>query len=266
MGDDNPPDFKGKNVVVIGGGNVAMDASRTSVRLGARSVRCIYRRRIADMTALTDEVEGAVAEGVDIMVLRAPQSIEHDEKGNATALVVKPQIIGEYRAGRPAPRDADKPEERIECDVIVIAIGQGIQSEYFQGCGLQVNYDMLKAELSCAVPGMPGVFAGGDCTFGPATVIRAIEAGKVSAANIDKYLGYSHQITLDVEIPPAEHRHKTACGRVTSLEREAIDRKNDFDMFEKPISDEEMKQECSRCLRCDHFGMGTLRDGRVYKW
>ena len=266
MGDDNPPDFSGKNVVVIGGGNVAMDASRTSVRLGANSVRCVYRRRKADMTALAHEIEGAAAEGVDILPLLAPVRIESNENGAVTALIVQPQVIGEHKAGRPSPRKANKPEERIECDVVVVAIGQVIQSEYFYGCGLKLNYDMLQAELSCAVPGMPGVFAGGDCTFGPATVIRAIEAGKVSAANIDRYLGFSHKITLNVEIPPAPHGHKAECGRVTSMEREAFDRKNDFELCEHPMSDQEMKQECSRCLRCDHFGMGTLRDGRVYQW
>jgi len=266
MGDHSPPDFLGKNIVVIGGGNVAMDASRTSIRLGAHSVRCVYRRRVADMTALDEEIEGAVAEGVDIMELRAPIRIESDGNGHATAIIVQPQIIGEHKAGRPSPRKADKPEERIECDVIIVAIGQAIESEYFYGCGLKLNYDMLQAELSCAVPGMPGVFAGGDCTFGPATVIRAVEAGKVSAANIDRYLGFSHQITLNVDIPTAPYSHKDTCGRVTCLEREAIDRKNDFEIFEQPMSDEEMMQECSRCLRCDHYGMGTLRDGRVYQW
>jgi len=266
MGDRNPPDFQGKDVVVIGGGNVAMDASRTSIRLGARSVRCVYRRREADMTALAEEIEGAVAEGVDIMALRVPVRIEANSEGNVTALIVQPQIIGEYRAGRPSPRKADKAEERIGCDIVIVAIGQEIQSEYFFGCGLKLNYDMLQAELSCEVPGMPGVFAGGDCTFGPATVIRAIEAGKVSAANIDKYLGFSHQITLNVYIPSAPHSHMVASGRVTSLELEALDRKRNFDIFEQQMSDEEMKQECARCLRCDHYGMGTLRDGRVYQW
>jgi len=266
MGDDNPPDFKGKNVVVIGGGNVAMDAARTSVRLGAKSVKCVYRRRVADMTALGEEIEGAIAEGVDIITLKAPVRFECDSSGSISALIVQPQIIGEYKAGRPSPRKAAKPEEKIECDIAVVAIGQAIQSKYFSGCGIELNYDMLKAELSCAVPGMPGVFAGGDCTFGPATVIRAIEAGKVSAANIDNYLGFSHQIIHDIEIPAAPHSHKAECGRIQSAEREALDRKNDFNIFEFPMSDEEMKQECSRCLRCDHFGMGTLRDGRVYKW
>ena len=266
MGDGEPPDFSGKDVVIIGGGNVAMDASRTSIRLGAKSVKCVYRRRVDDMTALSDEIEGAIAEGVDIMSLRAPVRIENDENGNVKALIVQPQIIGEYRGGRPSPRKADKPEERIECDIVVVAIGQAIQSEYFNECGLHLNYDMLRTELSCAVPGMEGVFAGGDCTFGPATVIRAIEAGKVSAANIDRYLGYAHHITLNVDIPHAPHSHKAASGRVTSAERDAMERKNDFEIFEHPMSDEEMKQECSRCLRCDHYGMGTLRDGRIYQW
>ena len=150
--------------------------------------------------------------------------------------------------------------------MVIVAIGQAIQSEYFHGCGILLNYDMLKTELSCAVPGMDCVFAGGDCTFGPATVIRAIEAGKISAANIDKCLGYSHNIKLGVDIPPASHRYHGQCGRIISAEREAFERKVDFEMFENPMSDQEMKQECSRCLRCDHFGMGTLRDGRIYQW
>lgn len=266
MGDGNPPDFKGKNVVVIGGGNVAMDAARTGVRLGAASVRCAYRRRVEDMTALPEEIEGAMAEGVEIVTLRAPVRVESDEKGRVSAVIFQPQIIGGYRGGRPAPRKANLPEERVACDIVVVAIGQAIESEYFSACGIPLSYDMIKTELSCAIPGLDGVFAGGDCTFGPATVIRAIEAGKVCAANIDAYLGYSHQIDTDIEIPPASHQQQGMCGRVTSAEREAMERGRDFDLIELPVSDEEMAQECARCLRCDHHGLGALKDGRVFKW
>jgi len=264
--DGRPPDLTGKNVVVIGGGNVAMDAARTSVRLGAKSVRCVYRRRIADMTALPIEVEGAIAEGVEIMPLKAPVRVECDAQNRATALVVQGQIIGAHKAGRPSVRNANTPEERIECDVIAVAIGQSIESQYFNACGLQLERDMLKVNLSCEVPGMPGVFAGGDCTFGPATVIRAVEVGKVSAASIDRYLGFAHEITTAVSVPPAPHSQNAECGRITSSEREAAQRKGDFDLFEYPMTEEELAQECSRCLRCDHYGMGTLRGGRVYKW
>lgn len=264
--DGHPPDLKGKNVVVIGGGNVAMDAARTSIRLGAKSVRCIYRRRVDDMTALSHEIEGAIAEGVEIVQLKAPVRVESDSDGKVSAIIVQGQIVGEYRGGRPSVRNANVDEERIECDIIAVSIGQSVESQYFNTCGLLLESDVLKANLSCEVPGMPGVFAGGDCTFGPATVIRAVEVGKVSAANIDHYLGFSHEITVDVSIPPAESHQKAECGRVGFAERDAITRKGDFDLLEQPISDEEMIQECSRCLRCDHYGMGTLRGGRIYKW
>ena len=100
------PDFTGKHVVVVGGGNVAMDATRTAVRLGAASVKCVYRRRISDMTALPEEIEGAMAEGCEVLPLKAPVRIETDDDGAVTALVVQPQVIGEVRGGRPAPRKA----------------------------------------------------------------------------------------------------------------------------------------------------------------
>ena len=263
--DNSPPDLKGKNVVVIGGGNVAMDAARTSIRLGARSVRCLYRRRMEDMTALPEEIEGAVAEGVEMVMLRAPLRVE-SSGGKVEALVVQPQIMGEYKAGRPSPRKANLPQERIECDVVIVAIGQSIESEHFSKCGIPIHYDKIRTHLSCAIPEMTGVFAGGDCIFGPATVIRAIEAGKVCAANIDNYLGFSHQIDSGVKIPPPSHKQQYMCGRVTSMEREALVRKNDFALIELPITDEEMLQECSRCLRCDHRGLGALKDGRSFRW
>jgi NADPH-dependent glutamate synthase beta subunit-like oxidoreductase len=192
--------------------------------------------------------------------------VEKRSDGKVSAAIFQPQIIGAYRGGRPAPRNAEAPEVRIECNIIVVAIGQAIESAYFEGCGLSLSRDMIKSGLGCAVPDMPGVFAGGDCTFGPATVIRAIEAGKVSAANIDAYLGFSHQIDADIAIPPAAHRRPTMCGRVTAVEREGLERKKDFELIELAITDEEAGQECSRCLRCDHYGLGALKDGRIFKW
>ena len=86
IGDDQMPDFTGKKVVVIGGGNVAMDVNRSAIRLGAEKVTCVYRRRQVDMTALPEEVEGAMAEGVEFLTMMAPVRIEADEDGNAAAL------------------------------------------------------------------------------------------------------------------------------------------------------------------------------------
>ncbi|MFR6086322.1 MAG: FAD-dependent oxidoreductase [Oscillospiraceae bacterium] len=137
IGDNEMPDFTGKQVVVIGGGNVAMDVTRSSIRLGADKVTCVYRRRQADMTALPDEITGALAEGAELMTLAAPVRIEADEDGAAKALWVQPQIIGEVdKAGRPRPGKAALEEVRIPADVIVVAIGQGIEIQGFDQAGV----------------------------------------------------------------------------------------------------------------------------------
>ena len=98
IGDGEMPDFTGMNVVVIGGGNVAMDVTRSAIRLGSKKVSCVYRRRQADMTAQQEEVEGAIAEGAEILTLQAPLRIEANEAGNVAALWTQPQVIGEVDA------------------------------------------------------------------------------------------------------------------------------------------------------------------------
>ena len=267
IGDDIMPDFSGKKVVVIGGGNVAMDVTRSSIRLGAEKVTCVYRRRVEDMTALPDEVTGAMAEGAEIMTLAAPVRIEADEEGVAKALWVQPQIIGEVdKAGRPRPGNADLPEVRIEADIIVVAIGQGIEISGFDAAGVPIKRGTFVAGLSGQVGDMDNVFAGGDCVTGPATAIRAIAAGKVAAANIDEHLGYRHEITVDVEIPSPKLNNRAPHGRINTTEREAGQRRCDFEDIECGLTQEGAVTEASRCLRCDHFGYGIFKGGRVEKW
>lgn len=260
------PDFTGKHVVVVGGGNVAMDATRTAVRLGAASVKCVYRRRVSDMTALPEEIEGAMAEGCEVLPLKAPVQIETNGDGDVTALVVQPQVIGEVRGGRPAPRKADQPEERIACDVVLMAVGQVVDSKSFAQAGVPTDHNNIVTADDGSVPGLEGVFSGGDCVSGPATVILAIEAGKVAAASIDEYLGFHTDISANLDIPPAPFRLKHATGRVDLTEREANWRKNDFELMENCMSEQEMAQECSRCLRCDHYGHAGFKGGRLIKW
>jgi NADPH-dependent glutamate synthase beta subunit-like oxidoreductase len=266
IGDGEYPDFSGKDVIVVGGGNVAMDAVRSSIRLGAKTVKCVYRRRVIDMPALYHEIEGAVAEGAEMLPLYAPLKLLADAEGQVKEMIVQPQIVGEYKAGRPVPLKARLPEKSIKCDIIITAIGQGIQSDYFAKQGMKLQWDQIATDLACVVTEMPGVFAGGDCVSGPSTVVKAIEAGKVAAANIDVYLGGEHTISVNVKIPPASMKIKKAWGRVVCRERESFERRRDFDLVELPLSDEETAQECARCLRCDHFGLGTLKDGRMEKW
>ena len=267
IGDDYMPDFRNKDIVVIGGGNVAMDVCRSAVRLGARKVSCVYRRRQEDMTALPEEVEGAVAEGVELVTLQAPVRIETDAGGHATALWTQPQIIGEMdKKGRPAPEKAKRSEKRIAADVIVVAIGQGVETHGFEQSKIAIKRGAFVAETSGQIDNMDGVFAGGDCVTGPATVIRAIAAGKVAAANIDEYLGFHHEIDPGVSVPTPRLNNKPPHGRIDTTEREAGERKHDFKCIECGLTDEEAYTEASRCLRCDHFGYGSFRGGRKGKW
>ncbi len=117
-----------------------------------------------------------------------------------------------------------------------------------------------------SIENLPGMFAGGDCVTGPATVIRAIAAGKVAAANIDEYLGYHHVIPCDVEIPQVNYADRQPCGRVNMTEREAGERKHDFCAIEECMTKQEAAQEAGRCLRCDHYGYGNLKGGRAAIW
>ena len=225
IGDDIMPDFSGKKVVVIGGGNVAMDVTRSSIRLGA------------------------------------------EKEGVAKALWVQPQIIGEVdKAGRPRPGNANLPEVRLEADIIVVAIGQGIEISGFDAAGVPIKRGTFVAGLSGQVGDMDNVFAGGDCVTGPATAIRAIAAGKVAAANIDEHLGYRHEITVDVEIPSPKLNNRAPHGRINTTEREAGQRRCDFEDIECGLTQEGAVTEASRCLRCDHFGYGIFKGGRVEKW
>ena len=179
------------------------------------------------------------------------------------ALIAQPQKTGPYdRGGRPAPVDADQPSLRIPCDRVILAVGQDIVSQPFEEFGIPAERSVLQGGLDTAVASMPGVFVGGDCATGPATVIRAIAAGKAAAYAIDEYLGYHHNLTCDVQIPPAWENDRTQIGRANIAERLACERKHDFDHVECPYSREEAMQEAGRCLRCDHFGCGALESGK----
>ncbi len=267
IGDDKMPDFAGKRVVVVGGGNVAMDVARTSMRLGASHVDIAYRRRYDDMTALPEEIDGAIAEGCRLLELKTPVRIESDENGNVTALIVQPQKVGPYdRSGRPKPSALHVPEQRIECDIVVGAIGQDIDSGVFEKAGVSVQWKRLQTDETMRVEGMDGVFAGGDSVTGPSTVINAIAQGRVAAANIDNYLGFHHEIEVEIDIPEADLEDKFKCGRSELTSRYPDERKSDFEGFENGFSLEEAMQEATRCLRCDRNNLGTFRGGRHTKW
>ncbi len=265
IGDGEIPDFKGKKVCVIGGGNVAMDCTRSAIRCGADEVRIVYRRRKEDMTALMEEVDGAIAEGAIMMDLHSPVRIEA-AGGKVTGLTVSRQMPSIVKGGRVSPATAGLPEETIPCDIVLVAVGQGIDYASLEDAGIPIVRGVIEAENWTAVKDAPGVFAGGDCVTGPKTAIRAIAAGKVAAANIDNFLGFDHKIKLDVEIPDPKLDDKPHCGRVNMIERTPGDRKGDFELMENAMTDKEVSQEANRCLRCDHFGCGMFKGGRDTEW
>ena len=266
IGDDELPDLSGQRVCVIGGGNVAMDVARSAVRCGAKKVSIVYRRRICDMTAQDAEIAGAQAEGCEVLELTAPLAIETGEEGRVSGLRVQPQIIGAPRRGRPAPRAAATPERVIPCERVFVAIGQDIDSKPFEDMGIACKWGRVVTDSDGAVPNFDGLFSGGDCQTGPATVIRAINAGRVASANIDRYLGFDHKIKLEVELPTVQFKGKHECGRCELGEREAGERIHDWNLVEQGLTEEEARQEASRCLRCDHFGFGAFRGGRNLEW
>ena len=259
-------DLTGKEVAVIGGGNVSMDAVRTAKRLGAKKVSIVYRRRMADMTALPGEINGAIAEGIELQTLKAPAAIDVDENNHVRGIYVTPQMVSTIKKGRASVRPTGGDDIYIPCDVLVVAIGQNIETAHFEAAGIPVSRGKILTTSTGAVEDMPDVYAGGDCSSGPATVIKAIAAAKVVAANIDEYLGFHHEISCDVEIPEAKLEDKIPCGRIDLTEREACERVCDFDAVENCMTENEARQEAGRCLRCDHFGYGIFKGGRETLW
>ncbi len=266
VGEGNAMDFSGKEVAVIGGGNVTMDAVRTAKRLGAKKVSVVYRRRIADMTALPSEIEGAIAEGIEMQTLRAPSKLMIDENNHVKGIYVTPQMISSIKNGRASIKATGEDDILIPCDILVVAIGQEIETKHFEDAGVPISRGKIETKKNGAIENMPGVFAGGDCASGSATVIKAIAAAKVVAANIDEYLGYRHEISCDVDIPEARLDDRLPCGRTNMTEREAGERVKDWDGCENCMSEAEAKQEAGRCLRCDHFGYGIFKGGREKLW
>ncbi len=258
--------FVDKDIIVIGGGNVAMDAVRSAKRLGACSASVVYRRQQSDMTALKEEIEGALCEGCELLTLYAPKNIVVTQEGRLSGLEVQRQMVSNIKGGRVSVTNSELPSHTLKADYIITAIGQDIESEYFNALGIKTKYKKFVTDRYAGIEDLPGVFAIGDCSSGPATVISAIAEAKVSAANIDAYLGFNHQIKTDVEVDKAPVQNIHSCGRVNLLHRQANERDLDFLEVEQCFGAKEAQQEASRCLRCDCYGYGIFKGGRVNQW
>ena len=181
----------GKNVAVLGAGNVAMDSARTALRLGAENVYIVYRRSRAEMPARHEELEHAEEEGIQFRLLTNPVAIVGDERGWVKSLTCLRYELGEPDAsGRRSPIAIKGSEFDIPMDTVVVAIGQGPNPLVTTSTpGLELNkWGNIVVDEQTLLTSKPGVFAGGDIVTGAATVILAMGAGKQAAAGIDAYL------------------------------------------------------------------------------
>ena len=188
--DSATPVLHAKNVAVVGGGNVAMDAARCAKRLGAENVYIVYRRGESELPARAEEIEHAKEEGIEFRLLSNPTSIEGDENGHAAKVVCQKMELGEPDAsGRRRPVPIEGEDFVLDADCVIIAIGTSpnplIKSttdglEVSKRGGIVTDEDGLTSR--------EGVYAGGDAVTGSATVILAMGAGKKAAAAIDKYI------------------------------------------------------------------------------
>jgi glutamate synthase (NADPH/NADH) small chain len=185
------PIKQSKNVVVIGGGNVAMDAARSAKRLGAETVRIVYRRSLEELPARIEEYHHSVEEGIAYHWLTNPIEYLDDGQGNLCGVKCIQMELGEAdESGRRRPVPIENSEFIIEADTVIEAIGQGsnkVLLSTFPELNL-TKWGYIEADPKTGETSIPGVFAGGDIVTGAATVILAMGAGKVAAVAIDKYV------------------------------------------------------------------------------
>jgi len=255
----------GKRVVVIGGGNTAVDASRTALRLGAEEVMMLYRRSREEMPASSWEIEDAEKEGVKLRILTAPVEVL-SENGRMSALRCIKMELGEPDAsGRRRPIPIPGSEFVLPADTLIAAVAQAPEISFLdESHGLaitkqgtfEVNPRTLETNRS-------GVFAGGDAAKGPGILIQAIADGRRGALSIDRYIRQVDLLTprelvpLPVaELSKEEINEKIARGEVSRNPRMVIptqpaeERIKDFREVELVLTEEQAKQEASRCLAC----------------
>ena len=244
----------GNTVAVIGGGNAAIDASRSALRLGAKQVTIIYRRTKDEMPASEEEIEEAIREGVKIEFLAAPNRIAR-KNGKIELTCIRMELGTTDASGRRRPVPIEGSEFSSFFDTVIAAIGQMPESPEQFGLPLERG-NTLRVDTDTLATPREGVFAGGDAVTGPAIVIDAIAAGRQAAISIDKYLGGSGVIdeTLaspeELEaLPEMEEgeKHRIPIPTLASLS----ERLGSFAEVELSLGEELAVEEARRCLRCD---------------
>jgi formate dehydrogenase major subunit len=250
----------GSRVVVVGGGNTAMDAARTARRLGAE-VKVIYRRTEREMPCLLEEVEGAREEGVEIDYLIAPRRAGRAANGEIE-LVCERMALGEPdSSGRRRPVPIPGSEAIYHCDSVIAAIGQRVATELAAREGLETTSWGIAADARTLETSRPRVFAGGDAVLGADLAVRAVAAGRQAAASIDQLLRGREVVGLEEQVNVSFHpfdeeelaevfRDIERQPQLSTPQLEPAERLSSFAEVDAGLSAEAANAEARRCLSC----------------
>jgi NADPH-dependent glutamate synthase beta subunit-like oxidoreductase len=242
----------GTRVAVIGGGNAAIDSARTALRVGAKEVTIVYRRTRVEMPANPEEVETALAEGIESYFLAAPSRI-YNQDDKLQLECIRMQLGEPDASGRRRPEPIKGSEFTMSFDNIIAAIGQ--RPEVPEQFGLTIGRgNTIQADPDSLATGKEGVFAGGDTVTGPASVIEAIAAGRRGAISIDKYLGGSGVIDETLAPPQEKARPLTMAEKGRRVHPPELSPEvgiSGFAEVELELSEEMAVKEAGRCLKCD---------------
>ena len=244
----------GQKVVVIGGGNAAVDSARTAARLGCE-VTIAYRRERQDMPAIAEEVNDAEAEGIELMFLVAPQRVVTDKRGRVTGIELMRTKLGDYALdGRRRPVSTSE-KTVVPCDNIILAIGERPDAEPLRRFGIHVREnDTAAADWVTYETNRPRVFACGDLVTGASNVSSTMATGKEAARAIDGILAGRErfgELLGKFEVPQVVPADAEGGARHVSPELEPQSRKAGFAEVMLGLTQENAVAECSRCLRCD---------------
>ena len=244
-------------VVVIGGGDVAVDAARTALRLGAEDVQIFYRRTRDQMPASKHQVEEAEKEGVKIRFLLAPKKILGNGK-KVTGIEFVKSILTFDKEGRSLLSYDERETTTVNADTVIFAIGQTSDKRWLAANSLQVSErGTIKVNNSTMETNIPSVFACGDIVNGPTSIVEATASGKRAAAAIDRHLGGSGNIKIEF-VPPEKPGHWLgkeegfAYKRRVEMPTLPVEkRRGNFAEVELGLNEKQAVEEAKRCLRCD---------------
>lgn len=259
----------GNRVLVIGGGNTAIDAARTALRLGAGSVRILYRRTMEEMPANRTEIEEALHEGISIDILTAPTGIKNVEN-NLLVSTVKMTLGEPDESGRRRPVPLENSECSLSADMVITAIGQNVDKSVHEKQGLtSTKNGTVLVDPATLRTSIPWVFAGGDCVTGADTAVNAVRQGKLAAKTIDGFLSKKPQEapakSFHSSYGPRDHapegfyRRATPSSRAKAVELSMHRRVSGFDEVSAGFSEEQAREEAQRCLRCSCISKNDCR-------